>query len=161
MNFWKNIIVLIIVSLLPLLGFYLGMVTQYNFSTFDTVEIKWEMVSAIVAIISAGIIAWQTGLSRKSIQHMETQNKISANSVKEMKNQYEEKEKRDQRREEEKELREFIDTYLVAKTEKMFQDKKTVAAKIPSHIIDLFNWGSCRYFVQLVKNSQGLFYQKK
>ena len=87
MSFWKNIIALIVVSLLPLLGFYLGMVTQYNFSTFDTVEIKWEVVSALVAIVSAGIIAWQTGLSRKSIQHMESQNKISADSVNEMKKQ--------------------------------------------------------------------------
>ena len=51
MSFWKIIIILIVVSLLPLLSFYFGMVTQYNFSTFDTFEIKWEMVSALGSIL--------------------------------------------------------------------------------------------------------------
>ena len=51
MSFWKIIIILIVVSLLPLLSFYFGMVTQYNFSTFDTVTINWEMVSALGSIL--------------------------------------------------------------------------------------------------------------
>lgn len=50
MIFLKNIIILIIISLLPLLGFYFGMVTQYNFSTFGTVIMAREIIKDIFAI---------------------------------------------------------------------------------------------------------------
>ncbi len=85
MSFWKNITVLIIVSLLPLLSFYFGMVTQYNFSTFDILEINWDMIAAIGSILAA-IAMFCT------IKKMSKQNVISADSVKEMKKQHEKKE---------------------------------------------------------------------
>ena len=64
-----------------------------NLITETTAITSWSdpaLWSAIAAILSVGIITYQAILSRSSIKHMESQNKISADSVIEMKRQYEE-----------------------------------------------------------------------
>ena len=86
MSFWKNIIILIIVSLLPLLSFYLGMVTQYNFSTFDTVKINWDMVSALGSMlvpVFLAIWAWYSEHQKDKRERREKDREIILAYVKE------------------------------------------------------------------------------
>ena len=86
MSFWKNIIILIIVSLLPLLSFYLGMVTQYNFSTFDTVKINWDMVSALGSMlvpVFLAIRAWYSEHQKDKRERREKDREIILAYVKE------------------------------------------------------------------------------
>ena len=81
MSFWKNMIVLIIVSLLPLLGFYLGMVIQYNFSTFNKFEINWDMVSAMIMGVTAYFMYEGNKTSGKSVQEMKQQSIQNKNDI--------------------------------------------------------------------------------
>ena len=75
----KNIIWILVI------GFILGFISYEqlsNFSAFDTVKINWEMVSALGSILAAIAMFY-------TIRKMSEQNKISADSVNEMKKQYE------------------------------------------------------------------------
>ena len=141
----------------------LSTVSISNLITETTAITSWSdpaLWSALAAILSVGIITYQAILSRSSIKHMESQNKISADSVNEMKRQYEQKEEKDQRREEEKYLREYIDKNLTPRTEVMFQNQEDIVGEMKLGDIKLFNYTSFRHFVQLANNSEGLFYQK-
>ena len=131
----------------------LSSVSISNLITETTAITSWNdpalWVSGFVALIML-----------YTVRKMSAQNKISAESVNEMKRQYEQKEERDKRREEEKYLREYIDKNLISKTEEMFRGKKNIAEDIPNHTIELFNYDSFRNFMYLANNSKGLFYQK-
>ena len=134
-----------------------------NLITETTAITSWSdpaLWSAIAAILSVGIITYQAILSRSSIKHMESQNKISAESVNEMKRQYEQKEERDKRREEEKYLREYIDKNLMSEFDKVRPYKETINTPVPENKLDNFNYYSCKSLIRLLVNSKGLFYQK-
>ena len=95
-----------------------------------------------------------------TVRKMSAQNKISAESVNEMKRQYEQKEERDKRREEEKYLREYIDKNLMSEFDKVRPYKETINTPVPENKLDNFNYYSCKSLIRLLVNSKGLFYQK-
>ncbi len=133
-----------------------------NLITETTAITSWSdpaLWSAIAAILSVGIITYQAILSRSSIKHMESQNKISAESVNEMKRQYEQKEERDKRRDEKRDLSEFIEKYLMSELGKVRLYKETVNSAIPEDKIDDFNFYSHKSLIRLNINSAGLFYK--
>ena len=134
-----------------------------NLITETTAITSWSdpaSWSAVAAILSVVIITCQAILSRSSIKHMEKQNKISADSVIEMKRQYEQKEERDQYREEKRDLSEFIEKYLMSEFDKVRPYKETVNTPVPEDKIDNFNFYSYKFLIRLLINSQGLFYRK-
>ena len=140
----------------------LSTVSISNLITETTTITSWSdpaLWSAVAAILSVVIITCQAILSRSSIKHMEKQNKISADSVIEMKRQYEQKEERDQYREDKKELREFIEKYLMSELDKVRLYKKTVNTPVPEDKLDDFIFYSHKSLIRLVNTSEGLFYK--
>ena len=140
----------------------LSTVSISNLITETTAITSWSdpaLWSALAAILSVGIITYQAILSRSSIKHMEKQNKISAESVNEMKRQYEQKEEKDQRRDEKRDLSEFIEKYLMSELGKVRLYKETVNTPVPEDKLDNFNFYSYKSLIRLVNNSEGLFYK--
>ena len=106
-----------------------------------------------IPIVASAVIVWM------SVEEMKKQNKISADSVKEMKKQHIQNEENSQLREEKKELREFIDKHLISEIEKIRPYKKNLADRMPDDKSDEFNFYSYKSFIKLLTNSQGLFYK--
>ena len=131
----------------------LSSVSISNLITETTAITSWNDPALLVSGFVALIMLY-------TVRKMSAQNKISAESVNEMKRQYEQKEERDQLRDEKRDLREYIDKNLTSKTEEIFQNSEEILGTMSVNVIYLFNLNSCRHFMHLANNSQGLFYQK-
>ena len=136
---------------------------QITTTDLSTVSIS-NLITETTAITSWNDPAlWVSGfvalIMLYTVRKMSAQNKISAESVNEMKRQYEQKEERDKRREDKKDLSEFIEKHLISKIEKLSLYRRTVSSKIPEHAIELFNFDIFYYLLILYKNSEGLFYE--
>ena len=120
------------------------------------------VISAIAMIVTAYIMYQGNKISAKS----------SADSIHEMKEQYkqqkkdiqdreEKQEEANQYREDKKELRDFIEKYLISEIEKRRESIKKTDYKLSEQNIESFNSYSYDSLLRLIHYSIGLFYEDK
>ena len=150
--------------LIILFAFYGGVAFEYYSPSFNGFVINWDvigsMVSAFVAIITMVIIACQTILSRKSIQHMENQNKISADSVNEMKKQNGLIRDLEYKKLEMLDLKQFINEKITPYIKEYKQGKTDKYDSLDIKLIEKTNLGIWTGLVHLTGFAINTFYNK-
>ena len=127
-----------------------------SLSIFDSVlTFIGTIVTVTGIIVTASIMVGANKISEKSVKQMEIQH---AQSIEEMKKQYEQTEKNNQLKDDKKELKDYIDKHLLSEYQQIKLDKKNNNNTVTNQSVRNFNFNVLMNLKILYANSAGLFY---
>ena len=142
--------ILIIINIILALFLFFGdkFITTVDWEIFGSIA---TVISAIAMIVTAVIMYQGNEISAKS----------SADSIHEMREQYKQQKKDNQYREDKKELKEYIEKYIMSEVKKLKISIENIDSEMPEKDMGKFNIFCFSSLVDLMHDSLGSFYQDK